>query len=68
MRSSSYVVCFSHFLCAATVSVISFHWLSSVFLQHCHYQHPPHEGCMSALIVTPLALIDMQITVYHSPE
>ena len=27
------------------------------FLQHCHCQHPPHEGCTSVLVATPLALI-----------
>ena len=31
MRSSSYLVCFSHFLRAATVFVIFFHRLSSIF-------------------------------------
>ena len=68
MRSSSHLVCFSHFLRAATISMIFFHRLSSIFLQHCYYQHPPHEGCTSALVAIPLALIDMQIAVYHSLE
>ena len=65
MRSSSYLVCFSHFLRAATVSVTFFHWLSSIFLQHCHYQHPLYEGCTSVLVATPLALICKVQFVIH---
>ena len=42
-----------------------FHRLSSIFLQHCHCQHPLHEWCTSVLVVTPLALIYKVQCIIH---
>ena len=49
---------------------LQFLWFSSIschqfFLQHCRYQHPPHEGCTSVLVVTPLALICIVQFIIH---